>query len=141
MTTKSCFKCGESKQLSAFYKHPKMADGHVNKCKECNKKDVRANRAANVEYYRAYDVRRGNRQDLAYQHSYREANPKKRAVHVAVGNAIRDGKLIPQPCAICDSEEVHAHHCDYDKPLDVMWLCAKHHKLWHSEYGEGRNAH
>jgi hypothetical protein len=137
---KRCFKCGVDKELSEFYKHSKMADGHVNKCKECNKKDVRDNRASNVEYYRAYDVKRGNRQTLEDQHRYREQNPKKRAAHVAVGNAIRDGKLVPLPCEVCGSVDVHGHHTDYSRPLSVMWLCSVHHKAWHTEYGEGLNA-
>ena len=55
---KKCFKCGAEKPLTEFYKHPKMADGRVNKCKECNKKDVRENRAAKVDYYRGYDAMR-----------------------------------------------------------------------------------
>lgn len=40
---KKCFKCGIEKSLTDFYKHPQMVDGHVNKCKSCNKKDVTQN--------------------------------------------------------------------------------------------------
>jgi hypothetical protein len=43
MSTKNCFKCNLEKKLEDFYKHPTMPDGRVNKCKECNKKDVRGN--------------------------------------------------------------------------------------------------
>jgi len=45
--------------------------------------------------------------------------------------AIKNGKLIPQPCEKCGFNGkasngrnlVHAHHDDYSKPLEVRWLC------------------
>lgn len=61
---------------------------------------------------------------------YIERNPAKRSAHQAVGNAIRAGKLIRQPCEQCGAV-AQAHHDDYSKPLDVRWLCTTHHAEWH----------
>lgn len=55
-TSKVCFKCGKSKPLSMFYKHPRMADGHLNKCKECTKKDVSGNYRENIDHYKMYEA-------------------------------------------------------------------------------------
>jgi hypothetical protein len=64
--------------------------------------------------------------------SYRKKDPIKYAARCAVGNAVRDGKLKKQPCEVCGSTiRIHAHHDDYTKPLEVRWLCPKHHALVH----------
>lgn len=156
---KTCFKCGEVKPLSDFYKHKKMADGHLGKCKECTKNDVRGNRAKNIDHYNQYEKHRyrndprkilalktyaksekGKAAIAAAGRRYRERNPIKRGAHIMTGNAIRDGRLTKMPCEVCGCEKVHAHHDDYARPLDVRWLCALHHTQWHAEHGEGANA-
>lgn len=45
---------------------------------------------------------------------------------------IERGKLLRQPCVVCGSEQVEPHHHDYDKPLDVTWLCREHHLEHHA---------
>lgn len=45
--------------------------------------------------------------------------------------AIESGRLSPSPCCVCGATPAEAHHCDYNRPLDVMWLCKKCHTNWH----------
>ena len=136
MTTsvKTCFKCNEEKPMEDFYRHPQMPDGTVNKCKECNKRDVRENRKKRVDYYREYDRERGSRQNKSYRDDYRERFPDKKKAHDALSNAVRDGKLFREPCEKCGREDTHGHHDDYSKPLDVRWLCPPCHFAEHNKY-------
>lgn len=137
--SKECFKCGDEKPLSEFYKHAQMADGHLNKCKDCARKDSIKHRGDNLEKIRAYDRSRGNRQKPNYTKEYREKYPKKYKAHCMVNNAIRGGKLFRMPCEVCGCKKTTGHHDDYDKPLNVRWLCYAHHSQWHAKNGEARN--
>ena len=68
---KKCFKCNQVKDLTEFYAHPQMPDGRVNKCKECNKKDVSENYKKNREYYIEYDKKRQRHSiDRIFSHRY-----------------------------------------------------------------------
>lgn len=136
---KTCKRCGEQKDISLFYKHPKCKGGRDTKCIECAKANAIRVRRENIEHYREYDRNRGNRQDAEYIREYRKANPKKYKAHCVVNNAVRDGRLKQCPCELCGSEKSVAHHDDYDLPLSVRWLCQAHHKQWHAKHGEGKN--
>ncbi len=124
------------------------AGGFMAICKACHRANVKANREANADYYREFDKARANlphrvaaREAYAAtpegraagnraKRAYLDRNPVKRAAHIAVGNALRDGKLKRQPCEVCGAV-AQAHHDDYSKPLAVRWLCTKHHAEWH----------
>jgi len=40
--------------------------------------------------------------------------------------------LVKYPCEVCGEENSEAHHLDYNDPLNVLWLCKKHHREWHN---------
>jgi hypothetical protein len=57
------------------------------------------------------------------------------AARQAVRNAIRRKDITRLPCVICGKIPAQAHHYKgYEKNnyLDVMWLCAKHHREKHN---------
>lgn len=142
--TRVCTCCGDRKPLDAFYRHPFGKDGRQTRCAECTKASVRANRAARIEYYRAYERERARlphrvqaRSEYAKRNPgivRKEPDPIKRAARTALGNAVRDGKLKKPPhCEVCSAPgDVHGHHDDYNKPLDVIWCCTACHALIHA---------
>lgn len=156
---KTCRGCAETKPLDGFYRHPQMGDGYLNFCKLCViarvKKYTDDHHGEVLEKYRAryYAKDMTEQQKLARREAGRRhlernkdkarqwsaSNPKKRKAHIIVGNAIRDGLLIPKPCERCSyGIGVQAHHEDYSKPLDVTWLCRPCHGMRHREINEDR---
>lgn len=59
-------------------------------------------------------------------------NPLKHKAHTILNDALKSNKITkPLLCENCKKEkELQAHHEDYNKPLEVVWLCSKcHHEL------------
>lgn len=144
---KTCFKCNTEKPLSEFYRHPRMADGHLNKCKSCTKADSDANfrrKMASDPVFQIVEAARQRAKSAKHraagtaspvkpetQKAWRQRNPEKVRCHNAVARAIRSGKLVRGACEVCGEEKTHAHHDDYTKPLEVRWLCPQHHGTTH----------
>jgi len=160
MKKKECFKCGTRKSLTEFYKHPQMKDGRVNKCKECNKQDVRDNRRKRIDYYTDYEQQRamlphriaqrtkyekteaGKRAVQRGHTKYRETYPIRNGARIIVNNAVRDKRLAKSKCCSecgISGIRIHGHHDDYAKPLEVRWLCCACHRKWHTRNGSGLN--
>lgn len=150
---KNCIKCGEAKPLSEYYAHPMMADGHLGICKECHKQKMLQNRNEKIEYYRKYDRDRfqtpARRADIfarskiilaspkgtEYRKNWNIKNPHKKKAQGILNRELRSGKITkPESCSICGiTGKIHAHHDDYTKALDVMWLCPACHSRVHRE--------
>ena len=148
---KVCKKCDSSKPLSEYYRQRQMADGHLNVCKSCTKARVRGHRSENLERIRAYDRARGrtekrkakcreyrrNHPDIVHaaQQRWSRANRHKTRAQLQARRAILSGKLTRGPCEVCGTtQDIHAHHDDYGRPLAVRWLCMKHHREAHRQY-------
>jgi hypothetical protein len=131
---KNCFKCGKTLPLTEFYKHPKMPDGHVNKCIKCNKADVRGNYLENKlkdgfiekerkrgrqKYHSLYKgtLKENNKRNDIYKQKY----PEKYLSKIKCGN-------LKKPF-----EGAEKHHWSYniEHAKDVIWLSKKDHMKSH----------
>ena len=65
------------------------------------------------------------------QAKWNASHPKELWAHAALRSAIRKGLISRGGCEVCGAEETDGHHDDYDRPLDVRWLCRLHHRAVH----------
>ncbi len=146
---KMCKRCNINKPLSEYYAHPRMADGHLNFCKDCTKirvkKYSKTENGILVEKKRRFNIKRREwHREYArnkrvkspelikeYQDRWHSKYPKRKYASTVVQRALKKGILKRKPCEICGKKKVEGHHDDYTKPLNVRWLCKLHHMEVH----------
>lgn len=118
----TCLSCRKKKQLTEFNK-AKSKLGFSGRCKECNLKKQK-------------EAREIKRESSPFARFDRWTTKQKRAARMKVNNGIAAGTVKKMNCVICDSQKSQAHHENYDKPLDLIWLCSRHHADIH-KFGIG----
>jgi hypothetical protein len=114
---KYCYRCKEA--YKKLYKKDNQGTGRFI-CVDCNTKQCKKYRKTGIGKEKYLNAVR--RSDKKY--------PEKVTARVKVRDALKSGKLTKMSC-FCGEEESQAHHDDYSKPLDVIWLCRRHHKEIH----------
>jgi len=111
---KPCSVCGINKPLNQFT-HARKVRHH--RCLECERERTK---------------RRRNDGSLGRVSArYRSHHPKAVEAHRLVHQAIKRGLLQRLPCCLCGLPKSEAHHEDYSKPFDLVWLCVRHHQDRH----------
>lgn len=119
---KKCSKCNMEKELSDFRE--------CNVCKTCYNRRVELWKKANG--YNKKIMKSRTIINRKSQKKYAEKNMIKVTCRYICRQAVKKWELIKLPCEVCNSiNRIEAHHEDYSKPLDVKWLCKKHHVELH----------
>lgn len=127
MKTKICFKCGVNKPIDLFYKHPEMKDGHLNKCIECTKRDVRNKYKENIKDESYVEKERIRGRDKYKRLNYRlkpVSNPLIRNSEYT--NLHRKVKSLGY-----DLKNKEIHHWNYNKMGSIFIVSRRLHKLIH----------
>jgi hypothetical protein len=115
---KICRKCKVNK---GTMKMSKTSSGYLYWCRDCNTKRLQKYRNKNRD--KINEIARN-----CYQKHKKEQNAR-----MALNQAVKRGDIErPHSCSKCGStEQIEGHHEDYNKPLDVEWLCRPCHATLH----------
>ena len=117
----TCIKCHESKPIGEFTPRTDNSRGHYTTCKICKN-------AYQKQYQKSVA---GKRVQVLADQARKEKFAHKRNARSKTFTAIKNGTIQVLPCLIC-GDKSEAHHHDYSRPLDVMWLCKTHHRETHN---------
>lgn len=129
---KKCPRCLVIKTRNDFYDNKA---GISWLCKLCVK-DYRQDGNGHESVLRAAKKFRDSPAGREYRRSYmRKFGAKYREKYKAEGKikarSLARYHVKKLPCKVCGDKKTQAHHHDYSKPLDVTWLCSKHHSETH----------
>jgi len=137
-THKLCVKCNCYISRSDFYYHESSKDKLRSYCKNCDHKSSalrnRADPDRAIKDKARFSTEQGRADKLSQVKRYHEKYPERYKARQELNRAIRNGIIIQKPCKVCGFCITEAHHDDYSKPLDVIWLCKKHHAERHRKY-------
>ncbi len=134
MGLKKCFKCSIEKPISEFYKHSKMGDGLLGKCKSCTKKDVsiRFNEKIKDPAFVESEKTRGRKKYHKYKY---KTNPESADKGRKKWNAKFPEKVLAKNAVGSLSRRIgfNLHHWSYNKIhyKDVIELLMKDHNKAH----------
>lgn len=135
---KTCSACRIVKDQSEFYRDHRTLDGLKSQCKRCHcKGNVRTRNVDLHRVRRRESMARRRMENPELFRSRERRRPRRAGLKVdarkIVNQALRIGALVrPTQCEDCrESKKLTAHHADYEKPLDVNWLCYLCHAKWH----------
>jgi hypothetical protein len=138
---KTCTRCGETKPVEAFHRNRRRKDGRQTCCKDCNNAQARAweraNRRRAAANRRKWDRDNPDRV-LAMHRRRRKRNPQKAYARSLLNIAVAKGEINkPDHCQSCEKAtppgDLHGHHEDYSKPLEIEWLCRDCHASRHRD--------
>ena len=92
------------------------------------------------EYHRKYDseqYKKHPERERARRKRYQDKYPERIKANGKLNRVVKRGLIIKLPCNVCKDVKTVAHHDDYNKPLDVIWLCEIHHKERHRLINNG----
>jgi hypothetical protein len=129
---KPCKKCDAIRNAEWNKAHPDKRKQSCRKYSQSAKGKERYKKYTeeNAERLRANWSRwyQRHKEDEINRQRFRRANERRKyRARELVAYAVKTGKLIKLPCSVCGSTKSEAHHPDYSKALDVVWLCSKHH--------------
>jgi hypothetical protein len=128
--SKRCTECQVVKRDTDFHVDNRSYSGRQSRCKECLLKIQRKHYRVNYsKFLKDEGLALGGKKRVSRS---KENNKCRESVKNITHAAIRSGKIKKNPCEVCGDMQVDAHHCNYSRPLDVLWLCKLHHVEWHS---------